>query len=937
MKALRRGTYCFLAALLGVAAPCGAKTNQGGDEGATEQTLIKKLEYRRLPDVNIRKLLKEDRQALNRFEGGGLLPVRIAAPADAGPFTFKDFKWYGSESTGYIGLLGLKSKGALAQAVKIVHFDMPEGTKLWLYDPQQKFPAGPYAPTAGRENPAIWTPAVAGEKLVILIRSRVRPSAESDGLQIKTVMQTYRGAGEQNGPLGSTEAPCQYKVCAQSWSGSPLKNIAAAVSMYTVWKEFPGTGPNAGIGTYSCTGTRLNNLNLTTAIPPEPRRFILSAYHCLDLLAQGVVNHPDYEKDLAATINFYWNFQSCSASQPPPCTGSPNCNVPSTSYPYTSGGADIRASWRFDSVALTQTDFMLLEPKNSAIHQPTTGNSYSPHWAGWTTAQGAPSSAYGLHHPQGDFLALSQNSGSVSDVQSGQSTCDLTNHPQYPCIFWRVVWDTAQGTGTEKGSSGSCLFNASGQCVGMLRSGTDAVCTSNTTTMTSEYGMFSASWNGPNTITSCSAVTMTQKETSLRCWLDPNDTFVNNPPPSMTGDTHIQTTNGVRYDFQAVGEFVTLREPGGFEVQTRQSAVGASPHIDPTTGLNLCVSVNTAVAARVGKHRVTYQAGSGGGSTDKLPPLELRVDGKLLPLGSAIIELDDGGRIVPQAGQDNLQIHFPDRRVLTVTANPWSNIGWYLNVDLQRGTGMRGSGGEAYSMRGIGGDVAAGEWLPDLPNGSHVRPPPVTSDDRYDRLYVQFADAWRVKPGASLFDYAPGTSTDTYTLKSWPRPLNGQCIVPGQRQETVPPNAPDARVACEVIRNEHERANCEFDVEVSRNAQVAKGYEASQRLRSGGTMVTVQKFKPHRFDLLHAHFFATVRAAAPMSTEVPAGSVIFMVDGRDKSQPIDLDEQGQAKWSTGRFKARHHVISVRYIPSSKGGTDFLTSTSAGIGGPDRHH
>ena len=198
MKALRRGTYCFLAALLGVAAPCGAKTNQGGDEGATEQTLIKKLEYRRLPDVNIRKLLKEDRQALNRFEGGGLLPVRIAAPADAGPFTFKDFKWYGSESTGYIGLLGLKSKGALAQAVKIVHFDMPEGTKLWLYDPQQKFPAGPYAPTAGRENPAIWTPAVAGEKLVILIRSRVRPSAESDGLQIKTVMQTYRGAGEHS-------------------------------------------------------------------------------------------------------------------------------------------------------------------------------------------------------------------------------------------------------------------------------------------------------------------------------------------------------------------------------------------------------------------------------------------------------------------------------------------------------------------------------------------------------------------------------------------------------------------------------------------------------------------------------------------------------------------------------------------------------------------
>ena len=66
------------------------------------------------------------------------------------------------------------------------------------------------------------------------------------------------------------------------------------------------------------------------------------------------------------------------------------------------------------------------------------------------------------------------------------------------------------------------------------------------------------------------------------------------------GDPHIRTVNGLYYDFQTGGEFVALRGQG-MEFQTRQRPVDSLPW----------VSVNTAVAARVGKHRVTWQPGTG--------------------------------------------------------------------------------------------------------------------------------------------------------------------------------------------------------------------------------------------------------------------------------------------------------------------------------------
>ena len=128
------------------------------------------------------------------------------------------------------------------------------------------------------------------------------------------------------------------------------------------------------------------------------------------------------------------------------------------------------------------------------------------------------------------------------------------------------------------------------------------------------------------------------------------------------GDTHITTVNGTRYNFQAAGEYVALLDPDGTEVQTRQTPVTAESLVDPSEddGLVTCLSGNTAVAARVGTHRVTYEPCFGGGACTN--GLQLRVDGQVKTQG---VNFGDGGSVATTS--DGINVNFPDGKVLSVT------------------------------------------------------------------------------------------------------------------------------------------------------------------------------------------------------------------------------------------------------------------------------
>src|SRR5262249_31125573 len=126
---------------------------------------------------------------------------------------------------------------------------------------------------------------------------------------------------------------------------------------------------------------------------------------------------------------------------------------------------------------------------------------------------------------------------------------------------------------------------------------------------------------------------------------------------------------------------------------------------------------------------------------------------------------------------------------------------WYLNVNVY----------QASATSGIWGRIPSGSWLPALPDGTSVGQIPGPLDQRYQTLYATFGNAWRVTDATSLFDYAPGTSTATFTVADWPRFNPTSCLIQGQ-PTAMPADPQVAAQACSGITDPAQKANCIFDV-----------------------------------------------------------------------------------------------------------------------------
>lgn len=262
------------------------------------------------------------------------------------------------------------------------------------------------------------------------------------------------------------------------------------------------------------------------------------------------------------------------------------------------------------------------------------------------------------------------------------------------------------------------------------------------------------------------------------------------------GDPHIQTVNGQYYDFQTGGEFVALRGQG-VEFQTRQRPVDGLPW----------VSVNTAVAARVNKYRVSWQPGSG--VTPDPSGLQLRIDGVVTSLPPGGIGLGVGGKVSP-LGSTGITVDFPDGTKMTASAYFWSygNV-WYLNVRAYN----------TMATDGIMGVLRPGEWLD-----------------------PGFSDKWRVTKrvavrglsrtttlapvdGAtleSLFDYDPEVTPDNFVSAPFPA-------------DKVPPMDPRnielAKQVCERIKDEKLQKDCLFDVGTTGDPVFAEGALVEEALQ----------------------------------------------------------------------------------------------------------
>lgn len=325
----------------------------------------------------------------------------------------------------------------------------------------------------------------------------------------------------------------------------------------------------------------------------------------------------------------------------------------------------------------------------------------------------------------------------------------------------------------------------------------------------------------PGGIMPCGGPVLSQADVdTIRRWIV-------GPPtaPYTEGDPHIRTVEGVSYDFQSAGEFVLLRDEF-LEIQARQTPVPSTGPLaaNAYTGLSSCFSVNSAVAVRVGQHRISYQPHISGRPNPE--GLQLRIDGKLTPMTGQEIALARGGRIVRTTAPQGIQIEAPGGTVVVITPNWWTEQQlWYMNINTR---GVR-------ATEGVMGSIAPQNWLPALPDGGLLGPRPASLSQRYQDLYVKFADAWRVTDDTSLFEYAPGTSTRTFTVAGWPGDAPRSCNPPTAQgrpplRALQPLTRDAAKRLCGDVVDKERKANCEQDVMVSGHAGFANTYRLTERI-----------------------------------------------------------------------------------------------------------
>lgn len=423
-----------------------------------------------LPKVDVQRLLTEDRRRLERLEPPQ--PLRFAIPRDAF-YTLDNSGTTTKVEGGSLWQLRIRSEGAQSHNLGITKFNMPDGANLWIYDPARKHVEGPYTARHRSHRGSLWTPIIEGDEIIVEVFTPV--NVAKPVIEITKVNQGYRDFDKAGIPGAGRAGDCNVDVMCPA--GNNWSNQIRAVGVYTA------------NGRVKCTGTMLNNTKR------DFTPYFLTANHC-----RVTTSNDD-------SVVVYWNYQVLA----PACMGAFSHGPGSITDNQTG------ALWRAANAA---SDFAILEL--SSRPDP----SFRVFYAGWdaTTMPPAATSSNpiaGIHHPWLEVKAINTSNTSPSSTNYLSPTTNPTGD------YWRVVWNSGV---TEMGSSGSCLFNNSGRCIGQLHAGNPLGC--GDPIKYDYYGKFNISWDR-----SGSAPT-----NRLRQWLDPTGIItgpvtgidgIEPPPPSL--------------------------------------------------------------------------------------------------------------------------------------------------------------------------------------------------------------------------------------------------------------------------------------------------------------------------------------------------------------------------------------------------------------------
>ncbi len=258
------------------------------------------------------------------------------------------------------------------------------------------------------------------------------------------------------------------------------------------------------------------------------------------------------------------------------------------------------------------------------------------------------------------------------------------------------------------------------------------------------------------------------------------------------GDPHLTTFDGKKFGFMATGEFIAAKSTVSgdrFEVQVRQQEIKSKNN-------DGVASFNTAIAIHTGSDKVSVLA-------DK----KIYINDQLTTIKATGERLRDGGS-VNLAGA-LVSVKTPAGDLVEVQLYP-GDLDYYIWPN----PGRKGK------LRGLQGNFDGNAQNDLMTAGGQV------VGESYDDLYKRYAPGWRITQANSLFTYATGTSTATYTDTSYPRK---QITITGEQRAK-------ARTVCENagVTDPQALESCIEDVALTGDA----GYAGRARNAENKKMLT---------------------------------------------------------------------------------------------------
>jgi lysyl endopeptidase len=372
----------------------------------------------------------------------GLASFRFAIPIAINLDTKNSGVWTSLPTGGRVWQLKIRSKNALGLATTFENFELPEGSKLFMYSPDYKQVFGAYDASNNPKNRRLLVGMTKGEETIIEYIETKKPAKAVD-FKITQVFHAYNQDLLSPLDFGESRA-CEINVnCPEGANWQTQKK--GVVRVRIVVQE--------GLGW--CTGSLINNTR------QDGTPYILSAYHCSD----GYT--PDY-----GLWTFYFNYESSNCSNP-------------TSEPTLQSlqGCVVRAGRQ-------QSDFLLLETTQRVPA------SFNAHFNGWNRdSSNLTTSATMIHHPQGDIKKITIDNGApaVSNI-SNQWISDVAPTTTPPRSHLRL---TPELGFSEGGSSGAPFFDANGLIIAQNHGG--SMDSANCRILNLLGGWLAKSWDGNGT------------------------------------------------------------------------------------------------------------------------------------------------------------------------------------------------------------------------------------------------------------------------------------------------------------------------------------------------------------------------------------------------------------------------------------------------------